>query len=82
MLQQPMNTFLSQLSSKEPVPGGGGASALGGAMGAALAGMVANLTVGKKKYAARGTGDKRDFGKGGGLAGTAGTAGCGGRPRL
>ena len=52
MLQQPMNTFLSQLSSKEPVPGGGGASALGGAMGAALAGMVANLTIGKKKYTA------------------------------
>ncbi|MCI9101950.1 MAG: cyclodeaminase/cyclohydrolase family protein, partial [Lachnospiraceae bacterium] len=41
----------AQLSSKAPVPGGGGASAIGGAMGNALGQMVANLTVGKKKYA-------------------------------
>jgi formiminotetrahydrofolate cyclodeaminase len=34
------------------VPGGGGASALAGAMGAALGGMVCNYTLGKKKYAA------------------------------
>lgn len=40
------------LSSKAPVPGGGGASALVGAVGAALCNMVGNLTVGKKKYAA------------------------------
>ncbi|HHX77290.1 MAG TPA: cyclodeaminase/cyclohydrolase family protein, partial [Firmicutes bacterium] len=40
------------LASKAPVPGGGGAAALGGAIGMALAGMVGNLTVGKKKYAA------------------------------
>src|SRR5659263_667399 len=39
------------LASKAPVPGGGGASALVGAIGTALASMVANLTVGKKKYA-------------------------------
>ena len=39
------------LSSKAPVPGGGGASALVGAIGAALCNMVGNLTVGKKKYA-------------------------------
>lgn len=43
--------FLDVLSSKEPVPGGGGASALAGAMGNALGQMVANLTIGKKKYA-------------------------------
>ncbi len=43
--------FIEVLSSKEPVPGGGGASALAGAMGAALARMVGNLTIGKKKYA-------------------------------
>ena len=43
--------FTQRLSSKEPVPGGGGAAALAGALGAALGGMVANLTVGKQKYA-------------------------------
>lgn len=43
--------FLDVLSSKEPVPGGGGASAQAGALGNALGQMVANLTIGKKKYA-------------------------------
>ena len=43
--------FLDVLSSKEPVPGGGGASALAGALGNALGQMVANLTIGMKKYA-------------------------------
>lgn len=43
--------FLNALSSKKPVPGGGGASALAGALGNALGQMVANLTVGKKRYA-------------------------------
>ena len=43
--------FLDVLSSKEPVPWGGGASALAGALGNALGQMVANLTIGKKKYA-------------------------------
>ena len=42
---------LDVLSSKEPVPGGGGAAALAGALGNALGQMVANLTIGKKKYA-------------------------------
>lgn len=46
-----MQDFLDQLSSKEPVPGGGGASALIGAIGCALCSMVTNLTTGKKKYA-------------------------------
>lgn len=44
--------FVHALASKEPVPGGGGASALVGAVGAALCSMVGNLTVGRKKYAA------------------------------
>ncbi len=46
-----MKQFLENLSSKEPVPGGGGASALIGAISSALCSMVANLTTGKKKYA-------------------------------
>jgi len=45
------NEFIDVLSSKEAVPGGGGASALVGAVGVALGAMVGNLTVGKKKYA-------------------------------
>ncbi|RGY99086.1 cyclodeaminase/cyclohydrolase family protein [Clostridium sp. AM58-1XD] len=43
--------FLNVLSSKAPVPGGGGASAIGGAIGNGLGQMVANLTIGKKRYA-------------------------------
>ena len=42
--------FIAVLASKEPVPGGGGAAALAGAVGVALGGMVASLTIGKKKY--------------------------------
>lgn len=42
--------FIQELSSKASVPGGGGAAALDGAMGAALLSMVCNLTLGKKKY--------------------------------
>ena len=44
--------FLSQLASKAPAPGGGGAAALVGAAGVALGNMVGNLTTGKKKYSA------------------------------
>ncbi len=44
--------FVEVLASKAPVPGGGGASALVGAIGTALGNMVGSLTVGKKKYAA------------------------------
>ena len=43
--------FVGVLASKSPVPGGGGASALVGAVGMALGSMVGSLTVGKKKYA-------------------------------
>lgn len=43
--------FTEVLSSSAPTPGGGGAAALTGAIGVSLAAMVANLTVGKKKYA-------------------------------
>lgn len=49
--QNTIEEFLEVLSSKQPVPGGGGASALAGALGNALGQMVANLTIGKKKYA-------------------------------
>jgi methenyltetrahydrofolate cyclohydrolase len=42
--------FLDGLASKTSTPGGGGAAAVSGAMGAALISMVANFTVGKKGY--------------------------------
>lgn len=43
--------FINSLSSKAAVPGGGGAAALAGSIGTALAGMVCRLTSGKKKFA-------------------------------
>lgn len=43
--------FVTELASSAPVPGGGGAAALVGAVGTALGNMVGSLTVGKKKYA-------------------------------
>ena len=43
--------FCDELSSRTPVPGGGGASAYTGALGIALGNMVGYLTLGKKKYA-------------------------------
>ena len=46
------DAFSEKLFSKEPVPGGGGAAALAGALAASLAGMVGNYTAGKKIYAA------------------------------
>lgn len=51
MLDKSCTDFVAVLASKAPVPGGGGAAALGGAIGMALSNMVGNLTVGKKKYA-------------------------------
>jgi len=51
MLDKSCKEFVEVLASKAPVPGGGGAAALGGAIGMALSNMVGNLTVGKKKYA-------------------------------
>ncbi|GKG91591.1 MULTISPECIES: cyclodeaminase/cyclohydrolase family protein [Gordonibacter] len=44
-------SFIDELASAAPTPGGGGASAYAGALAAALASMVGNLTVGKKTYA-------------------------------
>ena len=51
MRELDLNNFTKELSSGAPVPGGGGASALMGAVSASLCSMVGNLTSGKKKYA-------------------------------
>lgn len=52
LMQLSCEEFLAKLASKDAVPGGGGAAALSGAVGAALTSMVANLTVGKEKFMA------------------------------
>lgn len=49
--QQSYQQFLTQLASNSSTPGGGGASALVGGIGIALASMVGNFTLGKQKYA-------------------------------
>ena len=47
-----LSGFVSSVASSTPTPGGGSVVAHAGALAAALAQMVAGLTVGKKKYAA------------------------------
>src|SRR5438105_2580519 len=47
----PIGAFLDRVAEASPTPGGGTAAAVAGALAAALASMVANLTLGKKKYA-------------------------------
>jgi formiminotetrahydrofolate cyclodeaminase len=44
--------FIIELASANPTPGGGSASALAGAMAAAMVEMSCNLTVGREKYQA------------------------------
>jgi methenyltetrahydrofolate cyclohydrolase len=50
--QRPLETFLDELASGAPTPGGGSAAAVIGAMGAALISMVCNVTIGKKGHEA------------------------------
>lgn len=50
--EQSMSAFIEALGSSAPTPGGGAASALVGALAAALAEMVARFTVGRKSYQA------------------------------
>jgi glutamate formiminotransferase/formiminotetrahydrofolate cyclodeaminase len=46
-----VDSFLTSVAGPDPVPGGGSVSALAGQLGAALAEMVAGLTIGRAKYA-------------------------------
>lgn len=50
LINKNITDFVATTASNEPVPGGGSIAALAGALSAALAEMVANLTIGKKKY--------------------------------
>jgi len=47
-----LHTFLDELASAEPAPGGGSVAALSGALGASLVAMVCRLTICKKGYEA------------------------------
>jgi len=47
-----LGAFLDEVAAATPTPGGGTVAAVTGALAACLAEMVANLTLGKKKYAA------------------------------
>ncbi|MBQ4232404.1 MAG: cyclodeaminase/cyclohydrolase family protein [Lachnospiraceae bacterium] len=51
MSEYTIDSFIKELSSDAPVPGGGGASGLVAAVGMSLGNMVMALTTGKKKYA-------------------------------
>ena len=50
MQEESITSFLDQLASGAPTPGGGSVAALCGALSAALSSMVANLTLGREKY--------------------------------
>jgi glutamate formiminotransferase/formiminotetrahydrofolate cyclodeaminase len=52
LVSMAVDRFVDEVSSDSPAPGGGSVAALAGSLGAALAAMVANLTVGKKGYEA------------------------------
>jgi glutamate formiminotransferase/formiminotetrahydrofolate cyclodeaminase len=50
LVSMTVERFVDEVSSNSPAPGGGSVAALAGSLGAALAAMVANLTVGKAGY--------------------------------
>ena len=52
MLLNGLKTYLNDLASASPAPGGGAAAAVTVAQGLALLSMVCNLTIGKKKFSA------------------------------
>ena len=64
-----LRAFVDRLASSDPVPGGGSASAVAGALGAALVTMVASLSVGRPKYAAHAAVHERASAEGTRLAG-------------
>ncbi|MFH1263638.1 MAG: glutamate formimidoyltransferase [Pseudomonadota bacterium] len=52
LVSMPVSQFVDECSTETPTPGGGSVAALAGSLAAGLSAMVANLTQGKKKFAA------------------------------
>jgi formiminotetrahydrofolate cyclodeaminase/predicted GIY-YIG superfamily endonuclease len=50
LVEMPIHQFLDELAGAAPTPGGGSASALAAAMGAAMVSMACNLTIGREKF--------------------------------
>jgi len=50
LIKLTVQDFIDQLASPSPTPGGGSASALAGAMAAAMVEMACNLTIGREKF--------------------------------
>jgi glutamate formiminotransferase/formiminotetrahydrofolate cyclodeaminase len=50
LVEMTLKGFADETASESPAPGGGSVSALAGALGAALSGMVANLSAAKKGW--------------------------------
>lgn len=50
LIEMKANDFVNEVSRDTPAPGGGSIAAFAGSLGAALASMVSNLTIGKKGY--------------------------------
>lgn len=50
LIKKTVEEFINQSASDAPTPGGGGIAALAGSLGAAMASMAANFTVGRKKF--------------------------------
>jgi formiminotetrahydrofolate cyclodeaminase len=50
-VEGPVQRYLDNAAAKLPAPGGGSIAAMIGALGASMSSMVANFTIGKKKYA-------------------------------
>ncbi len=51
LVYRPLASFVQNVASRAPAPGGGSVAALAGALGAGLSTMVCRLTIGKKQYA-------------------------------
>ncbi|MCD6411180.1 MAG: cyclodeaminase/cyclohydrolase family protein [Thermoplasmata archaeon] len=50
LVKMDIGSFLREVASSSPAPGGGSVAALAGALSASLSSMVCNLTIGKEKY--------------------------------